>query len=121
MKNSQPHIITEGTFQYQLGELEGNNIHYNFEKILIYLDHKGKLLFGKNFKIHKEDESILYKLCIYFINDYVSCKKMNIDPNKGILLSGPVGCGKTSLMKLLPHIVPHLKNIQSYSGKKHCI
>jgi len=107
MKIKPPHIITEGSFQYQLGELKGNNIHYDFEKILTYLDHKGKLLFDKNFKIYKEDRSILYKLCIYFIRDYASCKRMNINPNKGILLSGPVGCGKTSLMKLLPHIVPH--------------
>ncbi|WP_299664775.1 ATPase [uncultured Polaribacter sp.] len=112
MNLKPPHIITEGTLQYQLGELKGNNIHYYFEKILFYLDHKGKLLFGKNFKIHKEDEAILYKLAIYFIHDYVSCKRMNIDPQKGILLSGPVGCGKTSLMKLLPHMVPHLKNYE---------
>ena len=34
-------------------------------------------------------------------------KKLKIGPNKGILLSGPVGFGKTSLMKLLPHIVHH--------------
>ena len=33
--------------------------------------------------------------------------KAGIDINKGILLSGPVGCGKTSLVKLLRHIVPH--------------
>jgi predicted ATPase len=32
---------------------------------------------------------------------------MDIDINKGILLCGPVGCGKTSLMKLLPYIVAH--------------
>jgi energy-coupling factor transporter ATP-binding protein EcfA2 len=34
-------------------------------------------------------------------------KKLNIDPQKGILLSGPVGCGKTALMKLLRHLTPH--------------
>ncbi|AOW20155.1 MULTISPECIES: P-loop NTPase family protein [Flavobacteriaceae] len=103
----QPHIIQEGSVQFQLGELTGNKISYNFPKILIYLEAKGKLLFGKNFKIYSEDEAILYKLCIYFIRDFETCKKLEIDPNKGILLSGPVGCGKTSLMKLLPHIVPH--------------
>lgn len=107
MNNSQPHIIQEGSVQYQLGELEGNQIIYEFPKMLIYLEAKGKLLFGKNFKIYSEDEAILYKLCIYFIRDFETCKKLKIDPNKGILLSGPVGCGKTSLMKLLPFMVPH--------------
>lgn len=109
MSNLQPHIIQEGSVQYRLGEFKNNNISYDFKKILIYLDAKGKLLFGKNFKIYEEDEIILYKLCIYFIRDFEACKKLNIDPNKGILLSGPVGCGKTSLMKLLRHIVPHYK------------
>jgi hypothetical protein len=107
MSALQPHIITEGTVQYPLGELKGNNIHYDFKKILIYLNVKGKLLFGKNFKLYEEDEVLLFKLCIYFIKDYDYCKKLKIDPNKGLLLSGPVGCGKTSLMKLLQHIVPH--------------
>lgn len=112
MKIQSPHIIIEGSVQYQLGELMGNEISYDFKKILIYLDAKGKLLFGKNFKIYEEDEVILYKLCIYFIRDFEACKKLDIDPNKGILLSGPVGCGKTSLMKLLRHIVPHQKSYE---------
>jgi energy-coupling factor transporter ATP-binding protein EcfA2 len=37
---------------------------------------------------------------------------MGIDTNKGLLLSGPVGCGKTSLMKLLPHLAPHKTNYE---------
>jgi len=109
MKIQSPHIITEKGVQYHLGELKDNQINYDFGKILVYLDAKGKLLFGKNFKIYEEDEVVLYKLCIYFIRDFQACEKLNIDPNKGILLSGPVGCGKTSLMKLLRYIVPHQK------------
>ena len=112
MKNEKPHIIVEKSVQYKLGELKDNCIQYDFKSILIYLDAKGKLLFGKNFKIYEEDEVVLYKLCIYFIRDFEACTKLNIDPNKGILLSGPVGCGKTSLMKLLRHIVPHQKSYE---------
>ncbi len=106
---NQPQIIIEGAVQYELGTFDGTTINYDFKKILIYLNAKGKLLFGKNFKIYEEDEVILYKLCIYFIRDFDACEKLEIDLNKGILLSGPVGCGKTSLMKLLRHIVPHQK------------
>ena len=112
MNTNQPHIIIEKGVQYKLGELKENHIHYDFKSILIYLDAKGKLMFGKNFKIYEEDEVVLYKLCIYFIRDFEACAKLNIDPNKGILLSGPVGCGKTSLMKLLRHIVPHQKSYE---------
>lgn len=110
MKNQNPHIIVEDSVQYALGELQGNQILYDFEKILIYLNAKEKQLFGNKFKIYTEDRETLFKLCNYFIKDETNCKKLNIDPNKGILLTGPVGCGKTSLMKLLQHIIPHHKS-----------
>lgn len=112
MNPHKPHIITEGSVQYSLGELKDNQMLYDFDKMLIYLNAKGKLLFGKKFKIFEEDRKILFKLCNYFIKDETNCKKLNIDINKGILLSGPVGCGKTSLMKLLRHMVPHQKSYE---------
>ena len=112
MNSLTPHIITEDSVQYKLGELKGNHILYDFDKILIYLDAKGKLMFGKKFKIYREDRSILYKLCNYQIQDWQACKKLNIDIRKGILLSGPVGCGKTSLMKLIRLITPHYQSYE---------
>jgi len=111
MKN-QPHIKTEGNSKFQIGELKENIIHYDFEKIKTYLNIKGHQLFGQNFKIYKEDEPLLFKLSCYFIQDHYSCAQMGIDTNKGILLTGPVGCGKTSLMKLLPHLAPHKTNYE---------
>lgn len=107
MKLDYPHIITEGSRTYRIGELNGTQITYNFEKIMVYLEVKGKLMFGKDFKIHDEDRGVLLVLCNYIIRDYDSCKKYGIDPNRGLLLSGPVGCGKTSLMRLLKCLVPH--------------
>lgn len=74
---------------------------------MVYLAAKGKLLFGDKFRIYNRDKKILLKLCSYFIKDHINCKKYEIDPKKGLLLSGPVGCGKTSLIKLLPNLVPH--------------
>ena len=109
MNNPKPHIIVEGAVQYSLGTMRGNQILYDFDKMLIYLDAKGKLLFGQKFKIYKEDRDILYRLCLYFIQDRIACKEFGIDIDKGILLSGPVGCGKTSLIRLLKHLVPHRK------------
>ncbi len=101
-----PSKITEGVMEYSLGEFDGNSVLYDFDKILIYLNAKGKSLFGREFRIYDEDLVIIRKLCYYFIKDKENCQKDDIDPNKGILLSGPVGCGKTTLMKLLRHIVP---------------
>jgi len=112
MITQTPNIITENSTQHNLGEKKGNLILYDFNSILHYLNYKGKQLFGKKFKIYKEDHDILLKLCTYFIQDIEGCDKLGIDCNKGILLSGPVGCGKTSLMKLLPHFVPHVKQYE---------
>lgn len=109
MKIDHPHIIIEGGVQYCLGVPKKDYVHYDFDKMLIYLEAKGKLMFGKKFKIYKEDREILYKLCCYYIMDKASCDKFGIDINKGILLTGPVGCGKTYMMRLLKHMVPHFR------------
>jgi energy-coupling factor transporter ATP-binding protein EcfA2 len=101
-----PSKIIEGGVEYSLGKFDGKSVLYDFDKILIYLNVKGRLLFGWQFKIYEEDLPIIRKLCYYFIKDVENCKNNGIDPDKGILLSGPVGCGKTTLMKLLRHIVP---------------
>ncbi|MEQ8419320.1 MAG: ATPase [Arenibacter algicola] len=103
----RPYVIHEGNKQYELGQFQGSQICYDFDKILVYLAAKGKLMFGKKFRIFEEDHEILYKLCNYFIKDELNCKKLGLDLGKGILLSGPVGCGKTCLMRLLRHLAPH--------------
>ncbi|WP_300438316.1 ABC transporter ATP-binding protein [Christiangramia sp.] len=102
-----PSKIIEGGVEYSLGRFDGKSVQYDFPKILVYLNAKGKLLFGEKFKIYKKDKDILLKLCSYFIKDKENCKKFDIDLDKGLLLTGPVGCGKTSLMKLLYFLVPH--------------
>ncbi|MFD2586056.1 ATPase [Croceitalea marina] len=107
-----PCKIKEGAVEYSIGKFDGRTVVYDFPKILIYLNAKGKLLFGKDFKIYDEDHDILLKLSHYYIRDFENCKKHGIEPDKGLLLSGPVGCGKTSLMKLLRHIVPHQRPYQ---------
>lgn len=101
-----PSKIIEDDAEYSLGTFDGKTVVYDFDLILTYLDAKGKSLFGNHFKIYDEDLAIIRKLCHYFIKDRDYCQKNDIDIHKGILLSGPVGCGKTTLMKLLRYIVP---------------
>lgn len=98
--------IQEGGNFYCLASKRGKRLFYDFPKILVYLEAKGQILFGKHFRIYEEDREILYSLSNYFIRDKEKCQQLGLDLQKGLLLSGPVGCGKTSFMKLLPHIVP---------------
>jgi ABC-type bacteriocin/lantibiotic exporter with double-glycine peptidase domain len=58
-------------------------------------------------------------LICYFLDDQNTAAKLNIDLTKGILLSGPVGCGKTTLMKLMRYVPQaskkfFCKNLQGY-------
>lgn len=107
-----PSKIVEGGIEFSLGKFDGKLMVYDFQKILVYLEAKGKILFGNHFKLYPQDEKIMKVLSNYFIRDAKNCEKYNIDPDKGILLSGPVGCGKTSLMRLLKNIVPHQRQYE---------
>ena len=74
---------------------------YDFNKCLDFIEYHGKLLYGQAFKICEVDKHTIYKLIIYMIKDKEAALKQQINLSKGILLSGPIGCGKTSLMHLI--------------------
>ena len=78
--------------------------HYNYQEVILWLEKRGIELYGNHFKILESDYPIIYKLIAYFLKDEVTCYQYNIDLNKGILLSGPVGSGKTTLMNLMKTI-----------------
>lgn len=82
-------------------EIKDNIKNYDFNKCLDFIEYHGKLLYGQAFKICEEDKHTIYKLIIYMIKDKETALKQQINLSKGILLSGPIGCGKTSLMHLM--------------------
>ena len=75
--------------------------HFNYKQTIYYLYAYGRKKYGKNFRIHKEDLPVIRKLIYYIIQEEEKCKEHNIDLKKGILLTGPIGCGKTSWMNLI--------------------
>lgn len=109
---ANPYKIREEGVEFTIGKIVGETVIYDFPKMLIYLEAKGKLMFGKRFRIFEEDKEILFKLCNYIIQEKEFCEKFDIDPAKGLLLTGPVGCGKTSILKLLKFLVPHQKKYE---------
>lgn len=86
-------------------KIEEGAKQYNFNKCLQFLWHIGRQKYGTSFRIYKEDVPILFRLLVYAIGDEENCARHNLDLKKGILLTGPVGCGKTSLMSLLPEFM----------------
>ena len=82
-------------------EIKDNKKLYDLQKCFKYIEMQGKQAYGQSFKIHQDDKPTIYKLLIYSIRDKENAFKLGLDLNKGILLSGPVGCGKTSIMHLI--------------------
>ena len=78
--------------------------HYSYTEIIVWLEKKGIDLYGNHFKIIETDYPIVYKLIAYFLKDEPTCFQYGINLNKGILLTGPIGCGKTSLMNLMKYL-----------------
>jgi len=69
--------------------------------VLDFLASKGKEHYGSRFRLDTGDYPVLLKLAAYFLQDEPSCRQQDIRLDKGIMLTGPIGCGKTTLMQLM--------------------
>jgi len=101
-----------------LADLQGSIYNFNFYACLKWLENQGKKAFGSHFKILKEDHELILKLLVYAIADEKTCTEKNLKLHKGILLTGPIGCGKTSLMKLVNYFFPPLKQYPIKSSRE---
>lgn len=79
---------------------------YDLEQCLKYITYQGKLHYGQCFRIDPLDLPTVRLLLIYMIQDREAAKAAKIDLGKGILLTGPIGCGKSSMMHLLQAFAP---------------
>jgi len=77
-----------------------------FDQCIHFLEKGGRKVFGDHFRIHPVDYQIIFLLLVYFYRDLENARRFGLDLRKGILLQGPVGCGKTSLMYLMRYLLP---------------
>lgn len=80
--------------------------HYDYADVTSWVKKKGQELYGSHFEIKENDHPVVYRLIAYFLKDEETCFRYNLDLNKGIILSGPVGCGKTSLLNIMKYLTP---------------
>lgn len=65
------------------------------ENMLKYI--QGKKRYNNiNWELDRFNDPIVAQLCMYFTGD----ERCKLDPDKGLLIFGNVGCGKTTLMRL---------------------
>lgn len=88
---------------------------FDYIYLLDKIEEKGKILYGKAYAIDDIDRPVMTKLIAYFLQDEEVAEKENLDLKKGLLLTGPIGCGKTALMRIMSHLClpdhrPYLKS-----------
>jgi energy-coupling factor transporter ATP-binding protein EcfA2 len=74
---------------------------FSFQSSLEWMERQGKMMFGPQFEVSREDHALIYRLLVYAIGDEENTRRQKLDPKKGILLTGPIGCGKTTLITLV--------------------
>jgi DNA replication protein DnaC len=91
---------------------------FPFRDCLTVLERAGKKIYGSHFKMLEEDHEVIFKLLVYFLRDEENANLLNISFKKGLLLTGPIGCGKTSLMNLMRYIsAAHTHHIMTSTRK----
>ncbi|MBK5215123.1 MAG: ATPase, partial [Flavobacteriaceae bacterium] len=77
----------------QIADYKGGVFNFSFPTSLQWMEERGKILFGKHFAISEHDYDLIYKLLVYAIGDHKNATRHGINLKKGILLTGPIGCG----------------------------
>ena len=91
---------------------------YDYSKILEWLLKVGAEHLGKKFEIPENEKTIILSMLAWFLEDEILAKEMNIDLKKGIMLSGPIGCGKTTLFQLMRKLPKGRKNFMMASTRQ---
>jgi len=113
---SKPTRITPNPYK-EIAEIKDGKHRFSFSACKDWLENLGKQTCGEHFSLYSEDFSLIYSLIVYAIEDKQEAEKCNLNLKKGILLTGPIGCGKTTLMNLVKYFFQPGKQYQVKSTR----
>ncbi|KFC19330.1 AAA family ATPase [Chryseobacterium sp. FH1] len=97
---------------------ESIQMSYDYQAVISHLVRNGEKVLGKKFQIPESERGIIFRILAWFLEDGPVAEKMEIDLGKGILLSGPIGCGKTTLFNLMQSFPTKRKNFRIISTRQ---
>lgn len=65
------------------------------------IEQQGQVLYGERYAIADIDRPPILKMLCYFLRDEEVAAHVGIDLNKGLFINGPIGCGKTAIVKII--------------------
>ncbi|WP_246222795.1 ATPase [Maribellus comscasis] len=113
---SKPTRITPNPYK-EIAEIKDGKHRFSFGACKDWLENLGKRTYGDSFRLYPDDFPLIYSLIVYAIEDKKEAEKCNLNLKKGILLTGPIGCGKTTLMNLVKYFFQPGKQYQVKSTR----
>lgn len=80
---------------------------YDLDRCIAFIVERGKAMYGKRFLITSQQRKIYHQLLIYAIRAQEEMEQMGLEGQKGLLLMGPPGCGKSAMMQLIKPFFSH--------------
>ena len=102
-----------GSSKFKIGTIENDIKYVEYSLMMTYFQALGKHN-NPDFYIREEDFPIFKVLWYYFTKNSVFCRRMGINLNKGLLLCGPNGVGKSTIVKMFTSLF-NLQKIPFYS------
>ena len=78
---------------------------FDLDQFTMWMQDRGKIMFGSQFLLYSEDTEVLTKLYAYVTGDDELCHQYSLDLKKGIFLVGGVGVGKTVFMMIMRQLL----------------
>ena len=106
-RKKQVELEKSALIEKELANRKFSSMRWNFDLIKTFMINRAKDIFKHPFILDEKNENSFNLLCYYFIGDESNFHKLayemdvdNASLNKGILLAGNFGSGKTVLMQL---------------------
>jgi energy-coupling factor transporter ATP-binding protein EcfA2 len=87
-------------------KINNTTSRFDYDRAVMLLSSQGQSMYGPGFSIPELDVPVVHKLLAYALHDEVMAEELGIDLHKGIMLTGNIGCGKTSLMSIIKNLLP---------------